>query len=54
MNGRNGNNRVQGFAIIDADTLMTKPLPGWLCIFKLTATPLGNANFHKGQFWKEA
>lgn len=27
MNGLNVNNRVQGFDIIDADTLMTKPLP---------------------------
>ena len=27
MNGLNASNRVQGFDIIDADTLMTKPLP---------------------------
>lgn len=27
--------------------------PDGCVIFKLTATPLGNANFHKGEFWKE-
>jgi hypothetical protein len=28
--------------------------PDGCVIFKLTATPLGNTNFHKGEFWKES
>ena len=27
--------------------------PDGCIIFRLTATPLGNENFHKGGFWKE-
>ena len=31
----------------------TYTCPDGCVIFKLTAKPLGNENFHKGGFWKE-
>ena len=37
---------------IEIDTMQGRH-PGGCVIFRLTAKPLGNPNFHKGGFWKE-